>query len=123
MKRKINDRKLRFGAASLSITLLTVAAVIILNVAFTALAYKFSLYTQLSGDVTYDVTDACMDYIENTVIPKIPDGEAVTIYFCDSESIVEADEDSKNILASAKKIEKAFEGKIRIDFLNVWENP
>ena len=43
MKIKVNDRKLAFGSVSLSIALLVIAAVIILNVAFTALAYKFSL--------------------------------------------------------------------------------
>lgn len=123
MKIKVNDRKLAFGSVSLSIALLVIAAVIILNVAFTALAYKFSLYTPLSGDVTYDITDACIDYIESTVIPKISDGKTVNIYFCDDEEIIEADSDSKNILASAKKIENAFEGKIKVDFLNVWENP
>lgn len=123
MKRKINNRKLKLGAVSLTVTMLTLAAVIIFNVAFTALAYKFSLYTRLSNDPTYDVTDACIDYIENTVIKKIPDGDSVTIYFCDDAEVIEADEDSKNILTSAKKIEEAFDGKIRVDFLNAWENP
>ena len=123
MKTKIHNRKLRLGAVSLSIALLVIAAIIILNVAFTALAYKFSLYTPLSGNITYDITDACIDYIENTVIPKIPEEKVVKIYFCDSEKQIEADDDLKNILASARKIESAFEGKIKVDFLNAWENP
>lgn len=123
MKMKINNRKLRLGTLSMSIALLVVAAVIILNVAFTALAYKFSLYTALSGDITYDITDGCIDYIEKTVIPKINEGESVTIYFCDDRDVIESDDELKSILSSAEKIKDAFDGKIKVDFLNVWENP
>ena len=95
MKRKINNRKLKLGAVSLTVTMLTLAAVIIFNVAFTALAYKFSLYTRMSNDPTYDVTDACIDYIENTVIKKIPDGDSVTRYFCDDAEVIRQVEEDR----------------------------
>lgn len=123
MKRKINDRKLKFGSLALSISLLTIAAVIILNVAFTALAYRFSIYTPMSSDPTYDISDNCIDYIKKTVIPKISDGKTVTICFCDDESVIRENSDTKNILVSAERIESEFEGKIKVEFLNVWENP
>ncbi len=123
MKLKINDRKLKFGSVSLAITVLTIAAVIIFNAAFTALAYKFSIYTQMSSDLTYSLTDECIDYIKETVIPKIPGGDTVTIYFCNDREIIEADSDLSQILKSAREIEKSFDGRIKIEFLNVYEQP
>ena len=50
MKRKINNRKLKLGAVSLTVTMLTLAAVIIFNVAFTALAYKVDEVVACNGD-------------------------------------------------------------------------
>ncbi len=123
MKMKINDRKLKFGGVSLTIVLLVIAAIIILNVAFTALAYKLSLYTPMSSDPAYDVSDDCIDYIANTVIPKISDGDKITIYFCDDREVIEADSEQKHILDSARTIEEGFPDKITVEFLNVWENP
>ncbi len=123
MKIKINDRKLKFGGVSLAITTLVIAAVIILNVAFTALAYKFSIYTPMGRDSTYEVTDNCISYVQDTVIPKIAEGESITIYFCNDEDIIRADKTQSQILTSASEIAKEFQEKINIDFLNVWENP
>ena len=123
MKMKITDRRLKFGSVSLMITLLVITATIIVNAAFSALAYKFNFYTVMSTDPTYDITDNCLNYIEKTVIPKMQSGKVATIYFCDDREIIEADESTKNLLSAAEKLQKAFSQNIKVEFLNVWENP
>ncbi len=123
MKLKFNDRKLKYGSVSLAITLLVLAAIIIINTAFTALAYRFSFYTDMTRDATYEITDNCINYIETTVMPKLSENESVTIMFCNDENVIASDADMSSILKSAREIEKAFSDKIKVGFLNVWENP
>ena len=53
MKQKINKRALKFGSEAIIITLLTIAAVVILNVAFTALCYRYGWYSDMSANLEY----------------------------------------------------------------------
>ena len=71
MKMKIRKRTLKFGAEALAITALTIAAIVILNVAFTALAYRYLWYGDMSANLEYAISEDCEDYIENNKNQKI----------------------------------------------------
>ena len=114
MKIKLNDRQIKFGGVSLTITLLVIAAIIILNAAFTALAYRFSVYTPMGRDATYEISDNCISYIGETIIPKLEDGKKITIYFCNDESEIKANGYQAEILNSAREIEEAFPENIEV---------
>lgn len=123
MKKKINKRALKFGGEAIAITLLTIAAVVILNVAFTALCYRFSIYGDMSARLEYKISEDCENYISSSVIPKLADGEKITLLFCDDEDIISGDDTQKYAYNSALELKEMFEGKIAVEFLNVWEHP
>ena len=123
MKIKLNDRQLKFGGVSLTITVLVIAAIVIFNAAFTALAYRFSIYTSMGRDSTYEISDNCISYIRETVIPKLEGDEKIKIYFCNDESEIKDNAYQAKILHSARELEEAFSDNIEVKFINVWENP
>ena len=111
------------GSEAIIITVLTVAAVVILNVAFTALCYRFGWYSDMSANLEYKISEDCEKYINDNVINKLEGDEKITILFCDNEDIVASDDTQKYAYNSALELRDMFEGKIEIDFLNVWEHP
>lgn len=123
MKKKINKRALKFGSEAIIITVLTIAAVVILNVAFTALCYRFSWYSDMSANLEYKISEDCENYIKSSVIPKLEGKEKITILFCDEEEVVAGDDTQKYAYNSALELKEMFEGKIEVEFLNVWEHP
>ena len=123
MKMRIRKRTLKFGSEAIAITALTIAAIVILNVAFTALAYRYGWYGDMSANLEYAISDECKDYIGNSVIPKMDDGEKITIVFCDDEEIISEDDTQIYAYKSALELKELFPDKIDVEFLNVWEHP
>ena len=123
MKNKIKKRSFRFGAEAIAITVLTIAAIVILNVAFTALCYRYAWYSDMSSDVQYKISDDCKEYIESAVIPKLGNGEKITIVFCDDEDVIAESDTQIYVYESAKELKELFPEHIEIEFLNVWEYP
>ena len=64
-KTSVNSRKLRYGGVTAALTALIVAAIILFNVIFTALANKFTWYLDLTPDFLYTLSDACKNLIES----------------------------------------------------------
>lgn len=58
-------RKLRYGGVSALVTALIVAAVILVNVIFSALSQKFLWYADLTPDLLFTLSDECIDLIRN----------------------------------------------------------
>ncbi len=58
-------RKLRYGGISALLTALIVAAIILLNVAFSALSQKLTLYVDLTPEQLFTLSDELVDLIEN----------------------------------------------------------
>ena len=123
MKMKIRKRTLKFGAEAIAITALTIAAIVILNVAFTALAYRYLWYGDMSANLEYAISEDCEDYIENNVIPKMDDGEKITILFCDNEDVISSSDTQVYAYESAMELKEMFKDKVDVEFLNVWEHP
>ncbi len=58
-------RKLRYGGVSALLTALIIAAIILVNVVFSALSQKFTLYVDLTPELLFTLSDECIDLIEN----------------------------------------------------------
>lgn len=66
MKMKASTgRKLRYGGVSAALTVLIVAAIILVNVIFSALSQKFTLYTDLTPEALFTLSDECIDLLRN----------------------------------------------------------
>ncbi len=58
-------RKLRYGGVSALLTALIIAAIVLVNVIFSALSQKFTLYTDLTPEELFTLSDECIDLLEN----------------------------------------------------------
>ncbi len=59
-----NKRKLRYASSSVALTALIIAAIIVVNIIFSALAQKFLWYVDMTPEQLFTLSDACFDLIE-----------------------------------------------------------
>ena len=125
---------------SVIILVCVLIAVLLLNVAVSALAYKKVLdidltrpkYTQMGGFYTF--SDGLKTVMEQSVIPSIDEINSqreakglesikVEIIFCDDADILEADEQTKMIHHTARQLYSRYSDYIELRHVNVRKNP
>ncbi len=144
MKLNINRKKLRFGSIAIILTAFIIAAVVLLNVLFLALANNFRWYIDMTSESLFTLTDECRDLINNAIKGEggandqraeynkennlNPDDEGykpevdVTIYFCDDPDNLNENTYMRYVYTTALELEGACDF-INIEYLN-WEyNP
>ena len=106
---------MKYGSVSAALTILTVAAVVIANVIFTALCGRYGWYVDMSSDLMYKVTEDCKEYLDEYVISEVKKAndsgggnEKVTILFCDDRENIESEITQNYILGSALEIQEMF---------------
>lgn len=122
--KRINRKKLKYGSSALALTVLVIAAVVIFNVIVAALAGRYDwMYVDMTRSPVYDISDECREYIEDHVISEMADGEKITVIFCDDRENIESDPNQVHIHDSIYDVAEMFEGRIDIEYLDIWENP
>ena len=72
MKGFIKRRKLKYASVAVMITVLVVAAVILLNVITSMLAQRYEwMYRDMSSEALYSISENCRDYISKYVISEV----------------------------------------------------
>lgn len=86
MKKQYNGKKLRYGSSGAMLIAVVVVAVILLNVAVSALASRFSwMYIDMTPEGLYDLTDSFFDLVEKEAIPAIDEMRAFNKQYNASE--------------------------------------
>ena len=141
-------RKLRYGGVSAVLTALIIAVIIIVNVIFSALVQKFMWYGDLTPDMTYTLSDACIELIANgdakyAESSKSPiemvkevraeklaadpsfDAESlkINIIFCAEQDKIASNTTQNYILRTAQDLRAEFSDYIDVKFYNVERNP
>ncbi len=116
-----SKKALRHGGVTVALTVLIVVVIVLLNASVTSLAMRFSWFINMNPTLLYPVTDTCYDYLDEYVIPAAK--EDIRIIFCDEEENLRADVTQSYILNTAEELAARYPDAIRIEFLNVWENP
>lgn len=127
----MRSRRFRYGSMSVLITALVIAAVIIFNVIFSALASKFLWYIDLTREGIYTLSDNCIELIDETfkTVEKRRAEEGVTeplkvkIKFCDLEDNIMENTTQRYVLMTAKELVDRFPDYVEIEHINIWENP
>ncbi len=126
---------MRFGSVAVALTLLIIAALVIVNVIVAALAGRYDwMFIDMNSNLVYSISDECKDYLSKHVIPevdavndaRIAAGDErlpLEIIFCDERGNIEADLSQKYIHDSVYELYELYEGYFEIDYLNIWENP
>ncbi len=130
MRKFLTRRRLKYGSVSILLTVLVVAAVIVLNAALSALAYGFGWYADMSQSLVYDIGKDCRDYLESTVFPLMDERNAasgenkkIEIIFCDEMKNLDDEPAQEYILNSILDLKDSYPDRVEISHLNVWENP
>ena len=102
LKGYTSSRRLRHGTTAIVLSALLIAAVILINVIFTALASKFSLYTDMTDKLIFTLSDAFKDAVSDVQSP-------VTIRFCLEPDRLNASLMTKYVYDTAQQIAEAFD--------------
>ena len=116
-----SKKALRHGGVTVALTVLIVVVVILLNASVTSLAMRYGWYINMNPTLLYPVTDTCYDYLDEFVIPKAD--KDIRIIFCDEEENIRADVTQNYVLNTAEEMAAKYPDTVKVEFLNVWENP
>ncbi len=130
MRKFLKGRRLKYGSVSIALTLLVVAAMIILNAAVSVLSAGFGWYANMSQSLVYDIGTDCKDYLESTIFPLMDQRNAETgedkkieVIFCDEMKNLDDDKSQEYILNTVLDLKDSYPDRVEISHLNVWENP
>ena len=113
----LHTKKFRHGSISLALTVIIIAAVILVNAIFTALSNKFLWQIDMTKDQMFTLSDEAKDLLAGMDPEK-----KVTITFCTEMDLMEADGTQRYPLRTAQEIEKAF-GNVEVRYVDVNTNP
>ncbi len=121
MTKKISHKVLRHGGVTVILTVLITTAVILLNATVTVLALRFGWYINMNPELTFPVTDACYDFLDERVMPDAK--EPIRFIFCESEDAILANNTYAYVFSTAEELRDHYPDRITIEHLNVWEQP
>lgn len=147
MKNKAMGRKLRYGGVTAVLTALIIAAIIVVNVIFSALAGKFLWYVDLTPELLFTLSDNCVDLLENgdptfensTSVTKMVDKYRaerkakdpnfkdedlmINIIFCADPDAWTENTAQRYVYETAKQLESEFPDYIKVKNYNIIWNP
>ncbi len=97
-----NGRKLQHGTITVILSVLLIASVILVNVIFTALAYKFNIFTDMTTELVFTLSDAFKNALADVNTP-------VQIHFCHEPDYLEANTLTKYVYHTALQIAEEFD--------------
>lgn len=113
----LHTKKFRHGSVSLALTVIIIAAVILVNAIFTALSNKFLWYVDMTSQQMYTLTDEAKD-----LLAQMDTTKEAKIIFCSERDIIESESAPRFVLYSALEMSQAF-GNIKVEFVDVVTNP
>ena len=135
MKKYIKSRKIRYGSVAIVLTLLILAATVMVNVILSMLSSRYSwMFVDMNSYPVYDISEDCEEYLSEYVISRVDQvnaeltkagkqKEKIKIIFCSDKEDILASDDRKYIHDAVYQIDGMFPGYLEIEYLNIWENP
>ncbi len=111
----VKSRSFKRGSFSAALSVIVIAAVIILNVIVTALAQKYYWYIDMTKDSVFKLSDeaiAVIDGIDNDI----------NIIFCDAIDNLQSNIYQKSVYNTALELTSKFDN-IKIKHLDIYKNP
>ena len=115
MNKFFEKKKFKYGATAIAFTCICIAAVILFNVIFSALADKFLWSVDMTSEQLFSLSDASRELLKDTE-------EEITINFCQPLDKLVEDEFLNLIYQCAREYEKAFDN-IKVEYLDIITNP
>jgi len=109
------NRKFKYGALAISITAITIAVIVILNIIVSIVAARFDLTVDMTPQKFYEISDETIDYVKTVK-------DDITITVLVSEKDVESDGILKQTNEMIKKIKNA-NSHIKVDYVDIIADP
>lgn len=123
----LHSRRARYGGMTVSLTVVLIAAVVLLNVMFSTLAYHFSWFVDMTADKLYTVSDHTLslltDAIDEENAQRASEGQEplqAEILFCSDFNQFEKGSIESYIYNTAHELELAFPDTITLDWFDCW---
>ncbi len=131
MRKHLKSQKLRYGSVALILTVLVIAAVVILNMILASLAGRYDwMYADMNPHLVYDISEDCESYLSEFVISEVDRAneksgrrDKLEILFCDTRENILADDSLKFILNSVEELTEIFEGYFELGYIDIWNRP
>lgn len=119
----LRDRKTRYGGITVLLTVLIIAVTVLANAVFGTLAKRYTWYSFMVSEGTYDVSSACFSLLDNA-FEKTPDAK-VKLVFCSLPNAKgEMDDSTLNyVYHTAKMLKERYPDRIEIACEDIWTNP
>ncbi|MBE6630315.1 MAG: hypothetical protein E7624_05635 [Ruminococcaceae bacterium] len=114
----LHNKKFKHGSVSLALTIVIIAAVILVNAIFTALAQKNLWYIDMTSEDIYSLTDDAKALLEKEFNTEKP----VLITFCAEKTILEASAEQRMALHTVLEIAKIYDN-IEVRYVDIYTNP
>ncbi|MBQ8357638.1 MAG: GldG family protein [Clostridia bacterium] len=136
----LHGKKFRYGSVSVALTVVIIAAVILLNAIFTALSEKFVWYIDMTAEEIYTLSDEAKVLLDQVFYNVDEDGKRVsprkyvdtatgeerdveaTIIFCSTKDTMEAEATQRYVLYTVLEMAKEYDN-IKIKYVDYLTNP
>lgn len=112
-----NTKKFRHGSISLALTVVVIAAVILVNAIFGALSEKFLWYVDMTPEPRFTLSEEAKGYLN-----QMDTAKEATILLCDEKFAWESSTIQLEVLKTALDIEKDYPN-VKVAYTDIYTNP
>ena len=114
----LHNKKFKHGSVSVALVIVIIAAVILVNAIFTALARKNLWYIDMTPDSMYTLSDTAKDLLAK----EFDTDKKVKVIFCAEKDVLEASTEQRLALHTALDI-AALYSNVSVEYVDVFTNP
>lgn len=114
----LQNKKFKHGSVSLALTVVIIAAVILVNAIFTALAEKYLWYVDMTSEDIYSLTDDAKELLAKEFNTEKP----VLVTFCAEKDVLESSAEQRMALHTVLEIAKLYDN-IDVRYVDIYTNP
>ncbi len=107
---KHDSRNLKYGSTAIIVTIVLIAAIVMINAIFSALTTKYAFYTDMTENMTYTLSDEAKLALSDVT-------EEVEIIFCHDRDYIEANNYLHDVLLTAENLDEEYEW-LSVKFVN-----
>ncbi len=112
---KHDSRNLKYGSTSVIVSVVLIAAIILVNFVFSALSSKYAFYTDMTSDMTYTITKELKEVLSDVT-------EEVNIIFCHDRDYIESSSELHDVMLTAEYMSDEFEW-LNVKYINSVNEP
>ena len=112
---KHDSRNLKYGSTSVIVSVVLIAAIILVNFVLTALSSKYAFYTDMTSDMTYTITKELKEVLSDVT-------EDVNIIFCHDRDYIESSSELHDVMLTAEYMADEFDW-LNVKYINSINDP